>query len=71
MYLSQTKILLNITYVKTKNKQKPTGLLSRQVDAVLQISKTSSLPTVSKMRVTKRMKKKLDYHFALKKSVNR
>ena len=51
-------------------KQKPRGLLPRIVDDVMQIWKTSSLPTLSKPRVTELMRKRLDEYFDLKKNVN-
>ena len=51
-------------------KQKPRGLLPRIVDDVMQIWEASSLPTLSKPRVTELMRKRLDEYFDLKKNVN-
>jgi len=53
------------------HKQKPRGLLSKIVDDVMQIWETSSLPTLSKPRVTELKRKRLDQYFDLKKNVNR
>ena len=51
--------------------EKPIGLLSKIVDSVLQIWKSSGVPTLSKPRVTKLFKNKLDHYASLKKSIGR
>ena len=51
--------------------EKPIGLLSKIVDSVLQIWKSSGVPTLSKPRVTKLFKNKLDNYASLKKSIGR
>ena len=59
-------------YLKEESlKKKPRGLLSRMVDDVMQAWETSSLPTLSKPRVTKLMRKRLDQYFDLKKNLSR
>ena len=67
-----TDLLKYYLHLKEEShKQKPRGLLPRIVDDVMQIWETSSLPTLSKPRVTELMRKRLDEYFDLKKNVNR
>ena len=51
-------------YLKEESlKKKPRGLLSRMVDEVMQGWEASSLPTLSKPRVTELKRKRLDQYF--------
>ena len=59
-------------YLKEESlKKKPRGSLSRMVDDVIQVWETSSLPTLSKPRVTELMRNRLDQCFDLKKNLSR
>ena len=59
-------------YLKEESlKKKPRGLLSRMLDDVMQVWETSSLPTLSKPRVTELMRKRLDQYFDVKENLSR